>query len=592
MRLALVVLAALVTLGPAVQAQQPNIVLIYTDDQRFDELDFMPNVQRLLAEGVSLTRFYAATPACCPARATILRGQHAHSHGVLTSKGAFRGGWDEWRRLDRGSSTLPMWLQEAGYRTGFYGKYINGYPSLQDTTYVPPGWDDFLGGYMRLTRGAFFDWRANDNGTRRQWGFEEEDYRTDVEGGYLTRFITRSLDEGRPFFAWYAPIAPHAIAGSPDGAVPPTPAPRHEGMFADMPGLRRPSFDEADVSDKTRFLDRFERLSAAEIERIDSYRRTRAESMMAVDEVLGDVLDLLAARGALDDTYIVFTSDNGFHLGEHRLPPERKGYPYEESVRMPVVIRGPEIPPGSRVDDLLGNVDLAQTFAAWAGAQTPDFVEGRSFADRIVGGEALPPFRTALLNERWNSSAGAPLYFESVVTRRYKLSRWSILDDGSIELYDLAADPGELRSIHAERPGLADSLAAVLDDLSGCAGAECRVADRLWRGGDLLGGGGGGGGAGGPADADTTGVEFEIVGPYPNPARESIAVRLRAPEASVASLRIVNALGQTLARARRLFDGEGTVVRFPVAAFAAGVYSVEIDAEPGGRTRRSFVVRR
>lgn len=581
MRLPLLVL--LVFAAAASAQDRPNILVVYADDQRFDEVELMPHLQRLVVDaGASLERFYATTPACCPARATLLRGQYAHSHGIKTSRGEFQGGWDEWRRLGLGASTLATWMDDAGYATGFYGKYINGYPNEEDVLYVPPGWDDWFGGWMRFSPGAFYDWRATYNGEPQRFFFGPENYRTDVEGQYVVDFIDRALGRDEPFFVVYAPISPHAIGAENNLALPPIPAPRHEGLFSGLVGLRRPSYDEADVSDKINFIRRFPRLSPEEIERIDVYRRLRAESMLAVDDVLRDAIELLEARGELDNTYIVYSSDNGFHLGEHRLPPERKGLPYEESVRMPMYIRGPGIEPGARIDALTSNVDLAQTIAEWGGAEVPDFVEGRSFAPLLRPGGADAPFRTAVLNEQWITTEGVPEYFQTIITPRYKLTRWSPLND-AIELYDLVDDPGELRNIVEDDEGdLTASLTAVLDALETCTAADCRIADRLWQGDDTQTDS-----AGAPARGD-----LSVSEPYPNPARELVSVRLEAGRESAVTLRLIDARGREVARSLALVGLGGRTAELPVRDLAAGVYLLDVQADGGDAVTRRVVVQR
>ncbi|MDP9363610.1 MAG: sulfatase, partial [Chloroflexota bacterium] len=371
----------------AVPSARPNIVLILLDDLDARSVEAMPNVMSLLRDqGTTFENFFVTTPLCCPSRASILRGQYAHNHGVLRNvkKGRKPGGFPTFLELGREGSTVATWLHDAGYRTALVGKYLNQYPEGAEPGHVPPGWDE----WSAEARGQYFNYRLNENGTVVRYGRDPGDYQTDVLAAKATDFVARSAVDDRPFFLYLAPHAPH---------TPATPAPRHAEAFAGATAPRAPSFNEADVGDKPGWVRAAPALSADEIAGIDELHRQRSRSLLAVDDMVAALVDALRAGGALDDTYVLLTSDNGFHQGEHRLP-GGKGDPYEASIRVPLLVRGPGVAAGGTVGELALNVDLAPTLAELAGATAPGFVDGRSLVP-LLAGEPPPAWRRALLVE-------------------------------------------------------------------------------------------------------------------------------------------------------------------------------------------------
>src|SRR5215204_5820711 len=234
--------------------------------------------------------------------------------------------------------TVAASLQKNGYRTALIGKYLNGYPGDEEA-YVPLGWDEW---YAKLGRYEYYDYELNENGEIISYGSDTEDYLTDVLSSKVTDFVQRAATEDQPFFAYMTPTAPHS---------PATPAERHEGAFADEEAPRSPSFNEEDVSDKPSWLEDLSPISEKEYSRIDGRHRERLEGTLAIDEIVGSLVEELEATGELDNTYIFFTSDNGFHLGTHRLKHGKKT-PYEEAAHVPLFVRGPGVPAGSRVENL------------------------------------------------------------------------------------------------------------------------------------------------------------------------------------------------------------------------------------------------
>jgi N-acetylglucosamine-6-sulfatase len=293
------------------------------------------------------------------------------------------GGFQTFRRLRREESTIATWLQDAGYRTAFYGKYLNGYTEADAP---PPGWDEWHAanndGYFNV------NYKLNENREVVSYGGASEDYLTDVIARKAADHIRRFSNEGRPFFLYLATFAPH----SPYNA-----APRHKGMFKDAELPRPRSFNEADVSDKPGFIRDLPRLSEDDIAEITTHHRQRLECLQAVDELVQTAVETLEETGELDRTYIVYASDNGFHLGQHRMK-EGKDTAYEEDIRTPLAIRGPGITEGQNVGGMVLNIDLAPTFAAWAGIEVPDFVDGRSLVPLLDDPEI--PWRRSFLIQR------------------------------------------------------------------------------------------------------------------------------------------------------------------------------------------------
>ncbi|MES1241912.1 MAG: sulfatase [Acidobacteriota bacterium] len=464
MRRLLFLLPFLAVLSPAVAApERPNILLILTDDQTLESMRVMEKTLHLLGEeGTTFRNSFVSYPMCCPSRATGLTGQYAHNHGVMSNKSP-EGGF---HRLDS-SNTLPVWLQAAGYRTAHVGKYLNGYTGPK----VPQGWSRWFG-LSDPTTYLMYGYLAIVNGKRVRYGESEADYQTDVlaaKAEAILRDFARDKAH-RPFFLSVAPLAPHTERSDEAGqGTPPRPAPRHEGRFADEPMPEKASFDEADVSDKPGHIQRFPRLSPAKKEAVLRSYRARLASLLAVDDLVERLVTALEETGQLDHTVILFTSDNGFLLGEHRVP-DGKLLPYEESIRVPLIVRGGGFPAGATALQPVANIDLAPTIVAFTGARARRQMDGRSLLPL-----ALDPTEGRdrdLLLEGFSRNSARPSY-EAIRTPRWL---WVEYRNGSRELYDLEADPLQLRSRHGD-PALAAvqaDLARRLAKLRTCAGATCR----------------------------------------------------------------------------------------------------------------------
>jgi N-acetylglucosamine-6-sulfatase len=463
--LVLVLLVVLAVPAAAAAAAKPNVLVVMTDDQRLDDLRVMPKTQRLLGAlggGTTFRRSYVSYPLCCPSRATFLTGQYSHNHGITWNFWPF-GGYRAWQK--RGErDALPVWLQRAGYTTGLIGKYLNEYGE-QDPTHVPPGWDEWQGSVDPSTY-QYYGFTLNVNGRLVTYSKRPEHYMTDVYARRAATFVREQRGQRKPWFLWVTPNAPHTATntGRAEG-TPAEPAPRHATRFANEPLPTPPSFDEEDLFDKPAVLSRFPRVDAT---RMTAHHRGRLGSLLAVDDMVERLVKTLRDTGQLDNTVIIFTSDNGWLLGEHRVAGQ-KYFGFEEAIRVPLLIRGPEFDTGKANDGLALNVDLAATILRTAGA-----LKGRSLDGLPLQRVAAAPkafLDRDLIIETGPNSVYLP-YYTGLHTRRYRLEE---VTTGETELYDLQRDPYELTSLHADPryAGVLAELRARLARLKDCKGRAC-----------------------------------------------------------------------------------------------------------------------
>jgi N-acetylglucosamine-6-sulfatase len=483
--------------------KHPNVLVIEADDMRWDDLRFMPNVQRLLQRrGLTFENSFAPYPLCCPSRASFLSGKYAHNHHVYSTQDPF--GFAAFHD----QRTIATVLQQAGYQTALVGKYLNGYGQqpLRSTGgsslhYEPPGWTQWMAGSDHSWRGQayrgdtydYFHLAENVNGKIKSFPGR---YSTGVLGAQARRLLSQFGRSKAPWFIWWTPVAPHH--GSPIEPDDPPPSLRADGNTTNWVTPARPDwvkgrFDrlvthgagtpatgsaEADVSDKPRYLRKLPELTSTERAAETEVTRQRAESLLVLDVQVGHTLSRLSQSGQLRNTVVMFTSDNGYYLGEHR---KRQGKInlHEPSLRVPLIIAGPGVPTGRRYDPV-STVDMAPTLAAYGGTRMPGadgidltrlIAKGDHGWDRAVVTEGvMPEGRYAQLHR----IGPTPLNTRGLRLGRWKITRYST---GEIELYDLKKDPLELRNLSR-----VPKYAAVLADLkqlynqySDCRGDQCRV---------------------------------------------------------------------------------------------------------------------
>jgi arylsulfatase A-like enzyme len=523
-RIALVLASALVgfallTLPGLTQAApRPNFVVIQTDDQSVAQFSrswidsngrkrlIMPNVTRLLRQqGVRFSSYITPVPTCAPSRSSLLSGNYAHNHGVISNKAT--GGWNAYRSRMIYEENLPVWLQRAGYRTAHFGKFLNFYEQTGTPAdgVVPPGWDRWSSDYVRDTSN-YYGYSTNEDGVSAgPFGdplYGPDSGRDPVDCPWLAptlcnynsdRISLAAVDQiespgSRPFYVQIDFNAPHGDRRPPIG---PEPAPRHLGSAKATPRPFVRGFNERDISDKPIHVQRRTRLTQHDAVSIRQYSNRSAEALRSVDEAVGWIIGALRDSGELKNTYVIFTSDNGYFLGQHRYA-FGKLLPYEPAIEVPMVIRGPGIRPGSTSAELVANQDLAPTILELAGASAGRRFDGRPMAPFwrnparrsrraiLLSSYSLnPPAPAASGTGAASSSGTGAVNYTGVRIGPYKYIEY---ESGEWELYDLRRDPGELQNKALMRSWTQVRLymRSVLRDMRGCRAAECRSIQRPW----------------------------------------------------------------------------------------------------------------
>ena len=453
--------AAPSTTAQAAPAPQPNILLITTDDQSMSDLRWMPRTSRLLGQGgVTFPRSISPHPLCCPARAEILTGQFAQNSGVRHNRGPY-GGY----KVLKERNTLATWLDGAGYRTAYVGKFLNGYRAADGRV---PGFDIWNPTIKNVY--GYFDYTMFNNGRFKHYSTL---HNADLVGQKTVEYI-RQLSGRRPFFIWASQVAPHTSCATKETCwQPPLPARRHRNVLADAvsPSVTSPSFNEADVSDKPGYI---QDLPLRDPDDITYQFRQRIRSLQAVDDSVADAVRALNEAGELANTVILFTSDNGFLLGEHRF--YGKDVPYEEALQVPMLMRGPGIPQGVSRPQTVTTVDIAPTIADLANVRPGLTVDGRSMLPMAKSSSA-PSYDTVLIQagtSRQTELENDGWRYRGVRTARYTYVYFATA--GTTELYDRRRDPNQLRNVSGD-PRYAAIEAELTQRallLGECAGSCCR----------------------------------------------------------------------------------------------------------------------
>lgn len=461
----------------------PNIVLIMTDDQTASTVtpEVMPKLSKLIIDhGTSFSDYVVTTPLCCPSRATTITGQYGHNNGVLRN---------DYDRLLGKRNTLPVWLQQAGYRTAHVGKFMNAYErSAKTPQTVAPGWDLW---FTQLEKRRYYNWKASKNGRKLRYGSADNEHLTEVTNRRARAWAGKLARKKDPFYLQLDYYAPHGGAGRDDRCnAAPVPAPRDEGFFDGVEAPQPPSFNEADVSDKPEFIRSRPLLDEDDIERINQRYRCTIEALRGVDRGIAKVHRRIAKAGELDQTVFIFTSDNGYFFGEHRIP-KGKSHPYDENVRMPLTVLVPpayrnEAPVASTSDTAVANVDLAPTITDLAGAppcrnsRRCRTMDGRSLMPLLDGTGGFPADRGFVI-ELFDCSYRAvrtegQFYLEH---GKGPVNPGGGCRPTEIEHYDLDSDPFQLENLYpAPRRSAAGKrqleLAEQMGVLRTCAGIPGR----------------------------------------------------------------------------------------------------------------------
>jgi N-acetylglucosamine-6-sulfatase len=447
--------------------RHPNIVFVLTDDLAENLVRFMPHVLQMQRAGETFSRYFVTDSLCCPSRASILTGRFPHNTHVFDNSPP-EGGYETFSERGEQRETFALALQRVGYRTALMGKYLNGYkPNAPGGRRVPSGWNewDVAGdGYPE------YGYHMNSDGHVRAYGYAARDYLTNVIARKGLSFIDRSAASRRPFLLELATFAPHS---------PYTPARRDYGEFPGLRVPRTPAFNTVG-SDEPAWLRDFSPLGPAQVARIDAKFRERAQAVQAVDRMIGEIEATLAAKGLARDTYIVFSSDNGLHMGEHRLRPG-KLTAFDTDIKVPLIVTGPGVPAGRTVKQMSENIDLCPSFEELGGAPIPPSVDGHSLV-ALLHGRRVPDWRRDVLIEHHgrvldagdpdlpSQGSGNPPSYEAIRTPRSLYVEYAT---GEREYYDLRRDPFELHNLAATLTRRRERrLHLTLERIEHCRGAR------------------------------------------------------------------------------------------------------------------------
>ncbi len=455
--------------NPAVPSEIDNVVLILADDMDWGLFSQVPRLAALRDRGMTFTNHTVIDSLCCPSRVSILRGQYIHNHKVISNIEATGGGWPTFRRLGEHRDCLPVWLDNAGSTTAMFGKYMNEYPDPGKADYVPPGWDEWAVPTSRGDSYSGYDYGLNENGTVKQYGDNPYDFLNDVLNRKAQSFIRKAPDGFFMQFSTYSPHKPYATAQ------------RHRNKHAFTRVPRTPAYNAIGINEPA-WMKKFFPLSEKRLRKIDNVWSQRARSAETFADTVDTVLNTLRATGRDKNTLVVITSDNGYHMGEYRLP-KGKRLPYDADTVVPLIMIGPGITPGSEVNDMTSSIDFAPTITDLLGAQAPSWVDGRSLTDFITTGKAPDNWRTGALSESLGISTPRDPDWQRFNPPRYDALRtkeWLYVQyvDGSKTLYNRVSDPYSLNNvIDSTDPLIVNQLQSQTDQLRVCAGASCKTAD-------------------------------------------------------------------------------------------------------------------
>ncbi|MEV8509804.1 sulfatase [Actinoplanes sp. NPDC051475] len=448
---------------PGGPAGRTNVVFVLTDDLSANLVQYMPNVQSLSKDGTTFSQYTVTDSLCCPSRSSILTGRFPHNTGVFTN-GGDDGGFHVFQR-EQERDTFATTLQQRGYRTAMMGKYLNGYQPQEHG--VRPGWTEWDvagGGYNE------YNYNLNENGVVKHYGKGPGDYLTTVIEGKAKAFVSSAAAAGEPFLLEVATFTPHG---------PYVPAPQDEQAFPGLKAPRGPSFDRV-PTDAPAWLAGREPLTAEQIAAIDTAYRKRVQSVQSVDRMIGNLRQTLESAGVADRTVVVFSSDNGFHLGEHRLA-AGKQTAFDHDVHVPLVVAGPGVRKGVAVGATVQNIDLRPTFEELGGVLPGPAVDGRSLVPLLRGGGAAGWRKTGLIEhhgpgnalddpDRQTPASGNPPTYTALRGPDFTYVEY---EGGAREYYDRTSDPDELVNTAAKLPAeRAAQLHEALDKMRECKGDE------------------------------------------------------------------------------------------------------------------------
>ncbi|MBU6243877.1 MAG: sulfatase [Actinomycetales bacterium] len=441
-----------------------NVVLLLADDLDWPLFEATPELQGLRAQGTTLSNFVVTDSLCCPSRTSLLRSQYVHNHRVKSNVPRTKGGWETFYRLNRQRSCLPTWLSASGISTALVGKYLNGFPGDQPSTYVPPGWDHFVTTVNGAIAYKGYGYELSTNGQLTR----PPDFLNDRLTADALDWISRTHG---PFYLQFSSFLPHT----------PSPAsPADVGHNAGAKAPRPPSFNALNRNDVP-WLSRLPAIKPARQAVLDRAWARRMDSARSFARSVTAIIDALRQKGVLDSTLVVIASDNGYHVGTHRMETGKQS-PFREDTVVPAVVIGSGAQPGTTIDAMTSMIDLAPTFAAWLGASVPSYADGRDLLP-LIGNPGMP-WRTGVLTEHFNGAEpGDPDYSEAEAPpyRTLRTKDWLLVHYQQADaLYNLREDPYEMTNVYDATPQrTVRMLQRQLRALTDCAGATCRVADSM-----------------------------------------------------------------------------------------------------------------
>ncbi len=460
-------------------SQIRNVVLLLADDLDWPLFDDVPRLSEFMDQGTTLTNFVVTESLCCPSRSSIMRGQYVHNHKVISNIPQTGGGWQTFYDLGRQKDCLPVWLSEAGITTSHFGKYLNGFPSRkQKPTYTPPGWANFVSTTRGKVAYTGYNYTLNTNGTLQKYGDQPTDFLEDVLTAKTNEWLETATD---PFYLEFSSYLPHSPAPA---------APRFTGTRAGSQAPRLPNYNAIGIYEPA-WLKSQPKLGPKQQSNLDLLWTRRLESAESMADSFHAIMAQLETTGHLDDTLVIITSDNGYHVGSHRIP-SGKHTPYREDSVVPAIFIGPGIAKGVTIDAMTSTIDLAPTIAAIQGAATPTWLDGRNLMPLLLDPENAP-WRTGVLTENMApTTPDDPDYsgFEAPKYDAVRTQDYLYVDYGRKQgaaLYNLQTDPYEINNvIRSTDPTIVRQLAAQAKALARCSGESCRVADSMPNTGDAV----------------------------------------------------------------------------------------------------------
>ncbi|MBT0769449.1 sulfatase [Kineosporia sp. J2-2] len=459
-------------------SEKPNIVFVLVDDMDSGLLKYLPSVQQMQEEGTSFSDYYVSNSLCCASRSTIFTGMYPHNTGIFTNTVETGGGYVVFKGQGLDQDTFATDLQGAGYQTAIMGKFLNEYQPgspKKPTTTNPVGWDEWA-----LSASGYngFNYNLNENGEVTHYGKAEDDYLTDVISAKGQDFIKRSAGSDEPFFLEMSVFTPHK---------PAVPAPRHAELYPNLKAPRTATYDKKNKNPATWMAN--QKISKASAKTMDEEYRRRAQTLASVDEMITALRAQLTASGVADNTYIVFSSDNGYHMGEHKLV-SGKMTAFDTDINVPLVVLGPDVPAGRTTDAMASNIDLRPTFTDMANTTSPSHIDGQSLVPLWSGGSTPVTDRKQLLVEHkgigLDDNDPDQGIFRSPIPPDYAAIRskdflYVKYNSGDREYYDLKKDPNETDNIAGSLSAKRiKQLDATVHKLRACSGQKsCSKAEAL-----------------------------------------------------------------------------------------------------------------